>query len=105
MSRVIVIGGGAAGMMAAYSAAQSGHQVILLEKNEKLGKKLFITGKGRCNLTNVCSMENFFTNIVMNEKFLYSSLYQFDAQAMISFLEEKGLCKSKTPYGVQKTVN
>jgi len=98
MSRVIVIGGGAAGMMAAYSAAQSGHQVILLEKNEKLGKKLFITGKGRCNLTNVCSMENFFTNIVMNEKFLYSSLYQFDAQAMISFLEENR-CEVKVERG------
>lgn len=98
MSRVIVAGGGAAGMMAACIAAQSGHQVTLLEKNEKLGKKLFITGKGRCNITNVCSMEHFFRNIVTNEKFLYSSLHQFDAQAVISMLEENG-CQVKVERG------
>ena len=59
MSKVIVIGGGAAGMMAAYAAGMCGHSVILLEKNEKLGKKIYITGKGRCNFTNACSEEDF----------------------------------------------
>ena len=58
MSKVIVIGGGAAGMMAAIAAAEDGHQVTLLEKNEKLGKKIYITGKGRCNLTNNCEVED-----------------------------------------------
>ena len=57
MSKVIIIGGGAAGMMAAWAAAGKGHQVILLEKNEKLGKKIYITGKGRCNVTNAADME------------------------------------------------
>ena len=73
MSRVIVVGGGPAGMMAAWAAAAKGHKVMLLEKNEKLGKKLFITGKGRCNVTNACSAEEFFSKIVTNPKFLYSS--------------------------------
>ena len=71
----IIIGGGPAGMMAAICAAQNGAKVHLFEKNEKLGKKLFITGKGRCNVTNACDLEEFFTNIVSNEKFLYSSIY------------------------------
>ena len=78
MSKVIVIGGGAAGMMAAIAAAQKGHKVILLEKNEKLGKKLFITGKGRCNVTNAADMDVLFQNICTNEKFLYSAFYGFD---------------------------
>ena len=78
MAKVIVIGGGAAGMMAAITAAGKGHQVLLLEKNEKLGKKLFITGKGRCNLTNACDTKELFTNIITNHKFLYSSIYGFD---------------------------
>ena len=98
MSRVIVVGGGAAGMMAAYAAAASGHQVTLLEKNEKLGKKIYITGKGRCNVTNAAGKEQFFQNIVSNSKFLYSSIYQFDNQAMMAFLEEYG-CKVKTKRG------
>ena len=70
MSKCIVIGGGAAGMLAAYSAALQGHRVILLEKNEKLGKKVFITGKGRCNVTNACEVEDLFKNIISNPKFL-----------------------------------
>ena len=74
MSQVIVVGGGAAGMMAAYASAASGHQVLLLEKNEKLGKKVYITGKGRCNVTNTADREQFFQNIVTNSKFLYSSI-------------------------------
>lgn len=98
MSRVIVVGGGAAGMMAAYASAASGHQVTLLEKNEKLGKKIYITGKGRCNVTNSADKEQFFQNIVTNSKFLYSSIYQFDNQAMVSFLEEYG-CQVKTERG------
>lgn len=98
MSQVIVVGGGAAGMMAAYASAASGHQVILLERNEKLGKKVYITGKGRCNVTNIADREQFFQNIVTNSKFLYSSIYQFDNQAMMSFLEEYG-CPVKTERG------
>ena len=87
MSKVIVIGGGAAGMLAAIAAAQNGHKVTILEKNEKLGKKVFITGKGRCNLTNTCEMEDFFQKIVSNPKFLYSACYSFDSNAVIAMLE------------------
>ncbi len=68
MSKVIVIGGGAAGMMASYAAGMCGHEVTLLEKNEKLGKKIYITGKGRCNLTNAADMEEYFASIVSNPK-------------------------------------
>ena len=73
MNQIVIIGGGAAGMMAAYAAAVHGTKVHLIEKNEKLGKKLFITGKGRCNLTNACDPEDFFTQVTSNYKFLYSS--------------------------------
>ncbi len=90
MSKVIVIGGGAAGCMAAYSAAMIGHDVTLLEKNEKLGKKIYITGKGRCNFTNACDVEDFFKNVVSNPKFLYSSLYTLTPEAMIDFIEANG---------------
>lgn len=90
MSKVIVIGGGAAGMMAAYSAGMCGHSVMLLEKNEKLGKKIYITGKGRCNFTNDCDVEDFFKNVVSNPKFLYSSLYTFGPESMIDFIELHG---------------
>lgn len=98
MSKVIVIGGGAAGMMAAIGAAQKGHQVTLLEKNEKLGKKLFITGKGRCNVTNAADMEVLFANVCTNEKFLYSAFYQYDNKAIMSFLEKAG-CPLKIERG------
>lgn len=91
MSRVIVIGGGAAGMMAAAAAADKGHQVTLLERNEKLGKKVFITGKGRCNLTNASDIEEIFEHVVTNRKFLYSALYGFDNRACMDFFEENGL--------------
>ena len=90
MSKVIVVGGGAAGMMAAYTAAMCGHQVTLLEKNEKLGKKIYITGKGRCNFTNACDENDFFKNVVSNPKFLYSALYTFNSEAMIDFIEMHG---------------
>jgi len=96
--KIIVVGGGAAGMMAAIAAAQAGHQVELLEQNEKLGKKIYITGKGRCNVTNACDLEEFFDNIVSNEKFLYSSIYQFDNQAVMEFFETNG-CPLKTERG------
>ena len=98
MSKCIVIGGGAAGMLAAYSAAKHGHQVILLEKNEKLGKKVFITGKGRCNVTNACETEELFKNIISNPKFLYSSIYTFDNQAIVQLLQEYG-CATKVERG------
>lgn len=91
MSRVIVIGGGAAGMMAAAAAADKGHQVTLLERNEKLGKKVFITGKGRCNLTNASDIEEIFEHVVTNRKFLYSAIYGFDNRACMDFFEENGL--------------
>ena len=98
MSKVIVVGGGAAGMMAAISAAKQGHRVLLLEQNEKLGKKLYITGKGRCNVTNACEMDKLFENVVTNSKFLYSAFYGFDNQQMMAFLEAAG-CRLKTERG------
>lgn len=98
MSRVAVIGGGAAGMMAAVSAAMNGHEVSLFEKNEKLGKKLYITGKGRCNLTNNCEVEALLQAVCTNRKFLYSAFYGLDSQAVIRFFEEAGL-KTKTERG------
>lgn len=98
MSNVIVIGGGAAGMMAAYAAAGQGHRVTLLEQNEKLGKKIFITGKGRCNVTNDSSVENHLAHVVSNPKFLYSAFYTFDSSQMMDLLEEHGL-RLKTERG------
>ena len=91
MSEVIVIGGGPAGMFAAYYAAKSGHQVTLLEKNEKLGKKLYITGKGRCNVTNASDMETIFQNVVSNRKFLYSAFYSCTNEMVMDFFREQGL--------------
>ncbi len=91
MKNVCVIGGGAAGLMAAYAAAKNGHNVILIEKNEKLGKKIYITGKGRCNFTNDVSPEEFAQNIVRGEKFLRGAIYSFPPQKTISFFEEQGL--------------
>lgn len=91
MSKVIVIGGGPAGMFAAYYAAKSGHQVTLLEKNEKLGKKLYITGKGRCNVTNASDMETIFQNVVSNRKFLYSAFYSCTNEMVMDFFREQGL--------------
>lgn len=89
--KILIIGAGPAGMMAAIAAADRGAQVILLEKNEKLGKKLYITGKGRCNITNSCPTQDFFDNVVSNPKFLYSAIYTFDQSAVCSFLEGEGL--------------
>lgn len=97
MSNVIVVGGGAAGMMAAVFAARSGKNVTLMEQNEKLGKKLFITGKGRCNFTNACDIEDLFQNVVTNPKFLYSGFYSFSNQMVMDFFEKIGL-----PYKVER---
>jgi len=98
MSSIIVIGGGAAGMMAAVTAAQAGHEVRLYEKNEKLGKKIYITGKGRCNLTNDCGVEELLQAVCVNRKFLYSAFYGFDSQSTIRFFEEAGM-PTKTERG------
>ena len=98
MRKVAVAGGGAAGMMAAIAAAQSGAQVSLFEKNEKLGKKIYITGKGRCNVTNDCEMDRLFESVVSNPRFLYSAFYGFTNQDMMEFLEKSG-CRLKTERG------
>ena len=98
MKNIIVIGGGAAGMMAAYSAAESGAKVTLYEKNEKLGKKVFITGKGRCNVTNAGDTNEFFNQVISNPKFLYSAIYSFDAFMVMDLLEQHG-CALKTERG------
>ena len=98
MSRVLVVGGGAAGMMAALAAAGKGHRVTLFEKNEKLGKKIYITGKGRCNDTNACEPQELFDNVVSNSKFLYSAFYGFDNNAVQQFFETHG-CPLKTERG------
>ena len=88
--KTIVIGAGPAGIMAAISAAASGDDVVLLEKNEKTGKKLFITGKGRCNVTNDCTRDEFFENIVSNPKFLYSAFSQFNNADLMKLIEDNG---------------
>ena len=98
MKKVVVIGAGAAGMMAAITAAQSGASVTLIEKNEKTGKKIFITGKGRCNVTNGCEHDEFFDNIVTNSKFLYSAYAAFDNRSMMELLKEAG-CPLKEERG------
>ena len=90
MAEVIVVGGGAAGMMAALEAARSGAQVILIERNEKLGKKLYITGKGRCNLTNDCAQDDFLHQVARNPRFLYSALSTFTPQDMMALMEGAG---------------
>lgn len=91
MSKVIVIGAGAAGMMAAVTAADAGHGVVVLEKNDRPGKKIYITGKGRCNVTNDCPPEELLASVVSNPKFLYSAFYSFTSQDMMAFLEKEGL--------------
>ena len=100
MKKVIVIGAGAAGMMAACRAAECGADVLLLEKNEKAGKKLYITGKGRCNLTNACDTEELFASVVRNAKFLYSSFYGFSNGQTMDFFRENG-CHLKTERGMR----
>ncbi|MBU4539830.1 MAG: NAD(P)/FAD-dependent oxidoreductase [Firmicutes bacterium] len=91
MSRIAVIGGGPGGMMAAVAAGEKGHQVDLFESNEKLGKKLYITGKGRCNLTNAVDIGDYFDSIVHNHSFLYSALYSYTNTDFMAFLEKHGV--------------
>ena len=98
MSKVLIVGGGAAGMLASIFAARNGHEVHVYEKNEKLGKKLYITGKGRCNLTNACDMDALFASVRTNSRFLYSAFYGFTNQDAMTFFEEEGL-KIKTERG------
>lgn len=91
MSKVLIIGGGAAGMVAGVFAARNHHEVHILEKNEKLGKKVFITGKGRCNVANACDTEELFPAVMSNPKFLYSGFYSFGPQDVMNFFEEAGV--------------
>lgn len=98
MRKVIIIGGGAAGMMAAISASKEGKKVLLLEKNEKLGKKLFITGKGRCNITSACDPDEFLNHVATNSRFLYSSFSRFNNHDVVRFLNDAGL-KTKVERG------
>ena len=91
MSKVLIIGGGAAVMMAGVFAARNHHEVHILEKNEKLGKKVFITGKGRCNVANACDTEELFPAVMSNPKFLYSGFYSFGPQDVMNFFEEAGV--------------
>jgi hypothetical protein len=99
MAQIVIIGGGAAGMMAAVAASKYDNtKVILIEKNEKLGKKIFITGKGRCNVTNACETEKLFDNVMEHPKFLYSAIYGFDNKAVMEFFEKSG-CPLKIERG------
>ena len=98
MSKVIVVGGGPSGMMAALTASKNGHQVTLIERNDELGKKLKLTGGGRCNITNKRYIEEFFDKVVTNEKFLYSAFYTFTNYDAITMFNSLGL-KTKTERG------
>ena len=89
--KVVVIGGGAAGQMAAAEASENGNEVVLLEQNEKLGKKLYITGKGRCNLTNTADRDEFMRNVTRNPRFLYSALNAFDHRDICAVIERNGV--------------
>lgn len=91
MSKVLIVGGGAAGMMAGIAAAYNGNEVHIYEKNEKLGKKLFITGKGRCNITNASDITNHFENILRNEKFLYSAYHTLNSDDVCTMIESTGV--------------
>lgn len=91
MKKVIVIGGGPAGMISAIESAKQGYSVTLLEKNNKLGKKLYITGKGRCNLTNACDVDVLINNTISNPYFLYSSFYTFDTNSLMSYFKDMGV--------------
>ena len=95
---VVVIGAGAAGLMAACAAADNGASVTILEKTEKAGKKIYITGKGRCNLTNACDLQEFWGHVVTNPKFLYSAVYGYDQQQVMQFMQDNG-CPVKTERG------
>ena len=94
----IIIGGGPAGMFAAITAAQKGAKVLLLDKNDRLGKKLLITGKGRCNVTNNCSSQEVLQNTPRNGRFLYSAMTAYPPEKIMAFFEDNG-CTLKTERG------
>ncbi len=98
MKRLIIVGAGAAGLMAGVAASDAGADVTIYEHNEKAGKKIYITGKGRCNFTNACDTQDFFANVIRNPKFLYSAIYDYDQQHVIEFLENNG-CPTKVERG------
>ncbi len=98
MTDVIVIGGGAAGLIASGTAAEKGKSVLLLEKNDKLGKKMFISGKGRCNMTNACAQEEFMRGIVQSPKFFYSAFHRFNNSSLVELIESLGV-KTKVERG------
>ena len=98
MKKIAVIGCGAAGMMAALAAAESSGSVTIFEKNEKPGKKIYITGKGRCNVTNACEVEDYFNYVKRNPRFLYSAIYDYDNRAVMDFFENNG-CRLKIERG------
>ena len=98
MKKIAIIGCGAAGMMAALSAASSGSSVTIFEKNEKPGKKIYITGKGRCNVTNACDVADYFNFVRRNPRFLYSAIYDYDNRAVMDFFENNG-CHLKIERG------
>ena len=89
--KVVVIGGGPAGLMAAGTAVRNGHSVTLLEQNEKLGKKLYITGKGRCNVTNAADRDGFFAHVLRNPRFLYSAWANLDNLRLMALIEDQGV--------------
>ena len=96
--KIAVIGGGAAGLMAAWAAADAGASVTLFEKNEKCGKKIYITGKGRCNVTNDCDEREYLSHVVNGSKFLTGAVYAFPPRALMEHLEDGGL-RLKTERG------
>ena len=99
MNKIAVIGCGAAGMMAALAAAEGSGSVTIFEKNEKPGKKIYITGKGRCNVTNACDVTDYFDHVIRNSRFLYSAIYSYDNREVMSFFEViDPLSETKCPY-------
>ena len=100
MGEILIIGAGAAGLAAAIAAASDGHAVVILEKNERIGKKLYITGKGRCNLTNGCEPQDFFRHVISNPKFLYSAFYSFSNEDVMEFFRKAG-CEVKEERGMR----
>lgn len=96
--KVVVIGAGAAGLMAGATAALYGASVTIIEKNKRVGRKIMITGKGRCNLANNCDVQTFINNVPVNGRFLYSAINAFTPEDTIEFFESKGL-KTKTERG------
>lgn len=98
MSKIAVVGAGASGLFTSGFLTKNGHDVIVFDKNEKVGKKLYITGKGRCNITNLCSVDEYLKNVVRGDKFLRSAIYAFSSQDCVDYFESLGL-KTKVERG------